>query len=457
MSPPKPNPPANNGQLETTRSNRVAPWLVLLVIAVIGLIAVVWLWFSGNGTSRVGLETGRQLGRFRDHHGSGPFNHDMARLSGLLAGYATILLTLLMARFPFVERSLGPDQLARWHARLGVGAFALTAIHLASIPGHPNDWTIRLAHVAAATMALLAVTSIPVVRHRLPYSVWNTAHWVGYMGLWQGLMHQVRVGSDLSGNRWVAAAWIAAFTVGLIGLMDSRLFQPLVLHQAHHLRLDRVVEEAPGVVSVYITGQNLAALNAQAGQFFRWRFLTRGMWFSANPYSLSSVPDGQHLRITVSQVGGHSKKLAGLPTGTTVLVEGPSGIITPSRFTRQEVLLLAGGSGIGPARALTEALARAGKTVTLIYRCRSGAGLALQPELDQIAATHPAVQIHCLVGPSSDPDNALTAQRLKELNPTVGQADVFVCGPARFTKAARQAALAAGVPHRHIFSESISF
>jgi uncharacterized protein with FMN-binding domain len=45
----------------------------------------------------------------------------------------------------------------------------------------------------------------------------------------------------------------------------------------HRLRVLSVQPEGPGVVSIVITGRHLAELRAEAGQFFRWRFLSRGL------------------------------------------------------------------------------------------------------------------------------------------------------------------------------------
>ncbi len=39
-------------------------------------------------------------------------------------------------------------------------------------------------------------------------------------------------------------------------------------------------------------GRGLDRLHARAGQFFLWRFLTRGRWWKAHPFSLSAAPDG---------------------------------------------------------------------------------------------------------------------------------------------------------------------
>ncbi len=104
-----------------------------------------------------------------------------------------------------------------------------------------------------------------------------------------------------------------------------RVGLPLWRNARHRLRVTAVVPEAPGVVSVHLSGRRLDRLPAQAGQFLTWRFLNRRGWTRGNPYSLSAAPDGRSLRITVKELGDNSAQLRSLRPGTPVLFEGPSG------------------------------------------------------------------------------------------------------------------------------------
>src|SRR5580698_6774719 len=47
-------------------------------------------------------------------HTFGDWLTNAGRITGLLAGYVIIILLLLMARVPSLERGLGADRLARW-------------------------------------------------------------------------------------------------------------------------------------------------------------------------------------------------------------------------------------------------------------------------------------------------------------------------------------------------------
>jgi ferredoxin-NADP reductase len=216
------------------------------------------------------------------------------------------------------------------------------------------------------------------------------------------------------------------------------------------------VEEAPGIVSVLIGGHKLHRLGAEAGQFFRWRFLTPGLRWSANPYSLSAPPRPGLLRITVKAVGGHSAALASLKPGTRVWAEGPYGALTAARRTRGKVLLLAAGAGITPMRALFETLPAAPGDLTLLYRAKSTDDLALWGELKGIAKDRGARLMYAVNAPDgSRPE--FTAEGLKARLPDLDRHDVFLCGPPGLTTEWFHTLREAGVPERRIHHESFEF
>ena len=124
------------------------------------------------------------------------------------------------------------------------------------------------------------------------------------------------------------------------------------------------------MVSVVIGGRHLAELRAESGQFFRWRFLARGLWWVSSPYSLSAPPRGDRLRITVKAPGEHSHALAGCGPAPACSRKARTAR-SPRRGAARRVLLIAGGVGITPLRALFESLPAAPGDLTLVYRATS--------------------------------------------------------------------------------------
>ncbi|GII78625.1 ferric reductase [Sphaerisporangium rufum] len=393
------------------------------------------------------------------------------RITGLLAGYAIAVLLVLMARIPALERSAGADRLTRWHAMGGRYTVGLAVAHtLLIIWGYAVteragvvDETVTLVltypDVLKATVAVLLLVGVGAVsaraaRPRLRYETWFYLHFYTYLAAFLAFGHQVATGEQFAGDPVARAAWYGLYLAVAAVLVWFRFLVPARLALRHRLRVAEVVQEAPGVVSVYLAGRRLDGLRAEAGQFFRWRFLTRDRWWAANPYSLSAPPDGDRLRITVKDLGDHSRSLAGLRPGTQVVAEGPYGAFTARRAAgRRKVLMIAGGVGITPIRALFETVPG---QVTLLYRASEPAGVVFHHELAGIAARRGAT-LRYLVGSRAAYGDPFTPETLARLVPDLREHTVYVCGPAGMARAAIAALRAAGVPRRRVHHESFEF
>jgi len=223
------------------------------------------------------------------------------------------------------------------------------------------------------------------------------------------------------------------------------------------LRVVSVVQESHDVVSVVVAGPHVHEMGAHPGQFFRWRFLTRDLWWASNPYSLSAAPLRDRLRITVKTLGDHSAKLASLRPGTRVVAEGPYGAMTAARRTKHKVLLIAGGVGVTPLRALFQTLPASGGELTFVYRTGHELEVVFRDELKAIARQRGA-RLHIVAGHRAELGyDPLSADGLKHNVPDIAHHDVFVCGPAGMTAATVNALRTAKVPRRHIHTESFEF
>src|SRR5207247_6698136 len=161
------------------------------------------------------------------------------------------------------------------------------------------------------------------------------------------------------------AYWIGLYIVALALILVFRFGTPVALNVRHRLRVARVVREGAGLTSIYVTGRDLDRLAVRSGQYFIWRFLHGAGWWHGHPFSLSSAPNGEWLRITVKALGDGTRGIQRLRPGTRVLVEGPYGVLTGARRRRRKILLIAGGIGIAPLRALVESLPAAPGDMTL--------------------------------------------------------------------------------------------
>jgi predicted ferric reductase len=442
------------------------------IALVLGGIAVAGLWWLNTSAGTL-TDLGQQVTA-------------VGRVTGLLGGYLVLVQVLLMARLPWFETAVGLDRLAAWHRGLGTNVVLLLCAHVLltvegySLTGHSSTlseaWTVVTtfpdmlkATAGLALFLLLGVTSATWARRRLRYETWYLVHLGSYVAIALAFFHQTSTGADFLGSdlRHVAARWLwtAMYGVVALALLWWRIAVPARGWWRHAMLVERVVPEADGVVSVWVRGRHLDRLGGQAGQFLLWRFITPGHVWTAHPYSLSAVPTAHRLRLTVKDAGDHSGAVARLRPGVPVLAEGPFGHFTAAVARQRKVLLIAGGSGIGPIRALAEELSdpglprgrrRRGDDVLVLYRVSREADLALADELDQLAADD-RIRVRYLVGERRvlgyDP---LGSRTLRRLVPDLVQRDVFVCGPAAMNASVRESVLDLGVHRRGVHIEEFS-
>lgn len=432
------------------------------------MLVVVALWVAGGGLQDVaGLASGLT---------------SLGRVTGLVSADLLLVQVLLMARIPLVERVFGQDELARRHRLVGFWSFNLLLAHVvlitlgyaATYAANPvaqlwdlvvNYPGMLLALAGTLLLVLVTVTSIRRARARLRYESWHLLHLYAYLGVGLAVPHMLWTGQEFLSSPAATVYWWSLWAAALGAVLVWRVGVPVYRTLRHDLRVERVVTEAPGVVSVWIRGRHLHRLPAAAGQFFTWRFLAGPGRTRGHPYSLSAPPAGDLLRITVKDLGDGSRSLADLRPGTRVAVEGPYGRLHAGVRTRRKVTLLASGIGVTPLRALLEELDQRPGDVTLVHRARGPQDLVLKGELDALAAAHGARVFYVLgrrvPGRNSWlPESAahLTdAQALLELVPDVADHDVYLCGAQDWMDAARAAALAAGVPPERVHEERFAW
>ncbi|MFC8674394.1 ferric reductase-like transmembrane domain-containing protein [Streptomyces griseorubiginosus] len=430
---------------------RRSPAGVVLALLWAGAAAVIALWWT---------DTGSVVGTAGWLTGAG-------RIAGLLCGYACAVLVGLMARVPLLERRVGSDRVARWHAMAGRYTVCLLLAHVGLIlAGYAAQDGASLWHetvtvvldypemlkATAGTVILLAVgvTSARAVRRRTSHEFWYYVHLLTYAAVFLSFGHQLALGNDFNGNTAATAAWYALYLGVAALVLRFRILAPVRLNLRHRLRVESVHREAPGVYSVVVHGRRLDELGARAGQFFRWRFLGEGMGWTSTPYSLSAPPRRDRMRITVKALGDHSTAVALLRPGTRVWAEGPYGSLTGDRQSSPKSLLVAAGVGITPMRALFETLPG---EVTLLYRARTAEDLALGGELEALARWRGAKVLYALNGPDGRRPN-LSAPALRSAVPDLAGHDVYICGPHGFARDLYEELRAAGVPDRRIHHES---
>lgn len=391
--------------------------------------------------------------------------------AAMVGTYLCLMLLILISRIAWIEREAGHDRMVFWHRKIAPYSLALIAGHvLFTTIGYAQVAKINIlsqlwkfvttypwmlpATVAFVLMISLGFASHRIARSRMKYETWWTAHLYFYIAVALAYGHQIKTSKLFMFHPLLKSSWIALYIAVLAVIIISRIVTPLYLSLRSNLKVVQVVRETSDVVSVYISGKNLDRFNAQGGQFFQWRFMTRHWWWQAHPYSLSAKPTGELMRITVKHLGDQSASLEqALLPGTRVIAEGPYGIFTARQRQSNEIVAFAAGIGITPIRAMLDDLPSGVKT-TLIYRISSETEAPLRSELESIASDR-GYAFHYLVGHRNR--HPMTADYMLEFAPNLAQSDIYVCGPTGFMNSVLTMAEHAGVPEKRIHHEAFAF
>ncbi len=394
----------------------------------------------------------------------------VGRLSGLVGSYLMVIMVVLTARIPWLERSVGQDHLVAWHRKLGGWPIILIALHIVTITigygaithsGFLSQlWTFIVHYpdvlaslVGFALLVLAGVTSYKAIRRRIKYESWWFVHLYIYLGLTLAFAHQVTNGIMFKGHGLNKLLWTSLWIAGAGTVILSRWVRPFVHNMRLQLRVDNVKLVAPNVFAVTVKGRGVARMAVSGGQFFQWRFMAPGLLWHSHPYSLSAMPRPPLIRFTVKSIGDQSAALAHLKRGTRVFVEGPYGVFTRHSMVTNRATLIGAGVGITPLRALIEDLPKSVK-VAAIVRASTRDDLIHADELSAIVSSRKG-EFHELVG--SRHHVKLDAMNLRHYVENISEGDVYICGPSGFTEDLVAACTALGIAPERIHVEDFTF
>jgi len=215
------------------------------------------------------------------------------RLSALVGTYLMLVMVVLMSRIPWLERSVGQDRLVRWHRRIGGWPIVLIAAHIvlvtwgyaqASSVGWLTQFWTFVVHYPDILQAIAAfspsghggVTSAKIARQRLKYETWWIVHLCVYLALGLAFFHQIHIGVMFITSPVARWLWTAIWLSVVASIVSFRLAIPIWRNLRHRLRVDSVVQEAPDVYSVIVSGRLLSRLAVSGGQFFNGAFSLLG-------------------------------------------------------------------------------------------------------------------------------------------------------------------------------------
>jgi ferredoxin-NADP reductase len=230
----------------------------------------------------------------------------------------------------------------------------------------------------------------------------------------------------------------------------------------HAATVVELVDETPGARSIVLDEPQWPG--HRAGQHVDVRLTAEDGYQAQRSYSIASAPEDGRLMLTVERLddGEVSPYLVdGLQAGDTLELRGPiGGYFVWEHALGGPLLLLAGGSGIVPLRAMARHHAASGSAVPvrLIYSARALGDVIYHDELACLAA---GGELELTLTLTRQWPDAWTGRRgridgelLREVAwPPDARPLVYICGPTAFVETAASGLVALGHDPGHIRTE----
>ncbi len=431
--------------------------IIIIGIVAVNLVLTFMLWRQGS----VDLFTS-------DVPGDGLIAY--GRFGGLLAQLFIVLELILVSRITYIEQEFGHVQMNKIHRLVGYFLLGFFFVHpvfliwgyaaqskrsfIGQFVNFLVNWeNVFLAFVGLVLFIALIVFSIAIIRRKVRYETWYVAHLGMYIAIVLSFVHQTEFG-DFVGNVGWTMYW-NVLNLGALGLLFLYRFgRPALWYYKHQFVIQKVIREGGGVTSLYISGKNLKQFHFQPGQFANLLILSRKHFF-AHPFSFSAAPNSEYLRFSIKDCGDYTCKVCLCEAGTRVIIDGPLGVFTEQKSVMDKYLLVAGGIGITPIRALAEALSREGKDVVLMYSARTKDDLIFYDELRELSCKSSYVLSNVVESERLEEFEygRIDLERIKNSVPDFAQRDAYICGPGPMIISLEQQLKGAGVPSAQLHSE----
>ena len=299
----------------------------------------------------------------------------VANLAALFGLAAWAVALVLASRIRPVERVVGGvENLYPLHRRTGVLVAILATTHVVFLTLHEGSSALDLylpdtglsVFTGVIAFVLLIGFVVTSITRDLPYPTFVLVQRLLGVTFLIGAFHSFAVRGTMASS-FALTVYLGCLTAAGIACIGYRLIGGRLGVGRHDYRVADVRHLGDAAVEITLTPVG-RPLEFRAGQFVYATFHQSGIPLESHPFTISSPPGGDSIRLAVKRLGDFTGSVMTLRPGARAQLEGPFGrfCISPDGVHAQT--WIAGGIGITPflswARSLDEPVAAgAGETV----------------------------------------------------------------------------------------------
>ena len=390
----------------------------------------------------------------------------LRQYAGEIIGSNNIVLMacslFLSTRPKWAEKFFGGlDKMYMTHRHTSTAAFLLIFAHVLTVPITTTGW--RLGNYLAV-IAFTGIVSIVLITlaPRIPflnrltggdYEDWKKLkRWIGIFFI-LGFFHSLTV--DALDAR-IAITWtMIFFIIGTVSYLYTEIFGGFFKKYLRY-KVEAVRHPNNSSTEVTLRARQEPIRKQRAGQFLFVRFPNEKDLNESHPFTISSAPAEDVLRLTIKASGNFTRDLfAKLREGTDAVIEGAYGMFD-YKTGGQKQIWIAGGIGITPflsfIRDMNGSLAH---DVDFYYTVRHPEEALFVDEIKAAQERNQRLKAHIRF---SATEGSLTIDHiLKNTNGNIKEYHVYLCGPLPMIQAFEKKFLESGLPKQQIHYEEFNF
>ena len=390
----------------------------------------------------------------------------LRRYAGEVIGSNNIILMacslFLSTRPKWAEKYFGGlDKMYITHRHTGTAALLLIFVHVLTVPISTTGWRLGnyLAVIAfAGIVSIVLITLAP----RIPflsrlagadYNDWKKLkRWIGIFFI-LAFFHSLTVNAL---DAKTAITWtMMFFIIGTVSYLYTEVFGGL-LKKFLRYNVEAVRHPNNSSTEVTLRPRKEPIKKQRAGQFLFVRFPKDKALNESHPFTISSAPAEDVLRLTIKASGNFTRDLfARLREGTDAVIEGAYGMFDYKTGGPKQIWI-AGGIGLTPflsfIRDMNGSLAH---DVDFYYTVRHPEEALFMDEIRAADERNPHLKVHIRF---SATEGSLTMDHiLKNTEGNIKDYNVYLCGPLPMIQAFETKFLALGLPQNQIHYEEFNF
>ncbi len=209
------------------------------------------------------------------------------------------------------------------------------------------------------------------------------------------------------------------------------------------LKISKIIDETPGVKVFRVDIPSNININFYPGQFFMVSFIDDPEIKVSRAYSVASSPANKgYLEIALDKVGPFTTKLFQMKEGDMLKFKGPYGKFYFSEEMKNDLVLIAGGTGITPLMGIMRYCndKKLANKIKLIYSVKTQYDIIFRKEIEEIKNYNKNFD-YTITATRADDDTSWKGEKgridlmlLEDNIENISGSIYFICGPNEFVR-----------------------